>query len=876
MKFGSTIKQGLYAEWQQYYIDYSGLKKFLKKRQAVHEDRKESATWDDTDEAEFIKQLQDELKKVSKFQEDKVGELHGQIALYSSEVQRLVDRKNKVSRGGSAAGRAGSDSTATAGGVESEGTARLGDDEESLHRDDREYDDDEDDDEEDDEEEIERRFVELEEDLEVLIADVYDLGKFTHLNYTGFIKIVKKHDKRTGWELKGDFVRQYLEKRPFYKENYDALIVQLSKLYNLVRTRGNPVQGDSAAGGGQSAFVRQTTKYWVHPDNYVNLKLAVLKHLPVLVFDANKKYEAEDAAISSIYFDNADLDLYLGRLEKSEGAEAIRLRWYGGMGVKQIFVERKTHREDWTGEKSVKARFPIKEELVNDYLSGKITMDATFNELRKKGKKSDKEIDSMIRLAKEVQASILNQKLEPVVRTFYNRTAFQLPGDARVRISFDTNLTLVREDNWDNGKRSGNNWRRMDIGIDWPFEQLPKEDLELFPYGVLEVKLQTQMGQEPPEWVRELVSSHLVEAVPKFSKFIHGCATLLPNRVDLVPFWLPQMETDIRKPVSTKKAALIERPTASNSHTPTTTSDTDPHAAGYTEPLSEDEDEGPEAADDDDSDDDRRGKGDPFSKVTNDEAGVAGLPAEVQAQVEDARAFREKNRLSQQHLSPNSSTARNGKAAVLPLNEDSAASNNASTSEARTSGARATADLAKLTPRNLKKMLAAKYEAEGQPNGESASTTDGAVSGGANGQTGPGQSGISSSGEPNSTEYVNSFTYNGKRIAVPIRVEPKVNFALERTLLAWVEFSVLISAIGVGLLNFTNKHDHVGFAAAVTFTVLALIAIAYSGAMFLYRALAIRARRAINYHDRYGPTALVVALIAATVINFALKIADGF
>jgi SPX domain protein involved in polyphosphate accumulation len=173
------------------------------------------------------------------------------------------------------------------------------------------------------------------------------------------------------------------------------------------------VQGDSAAGGGQSAFVRQTTKYWVHPDNYVNLKLAVLKHLPVLVFDANKKYEAEDAAISSIYFDNADLDLYLGRLEKSEGAEAIRLRWYGGMGVKQIFVERKTHREDWTGEKSVKARFPIKEELVNDYLSGKITMDATFNELRKKGKKSDKEIDSMIRLAKEVQASILNQKLEP-------------------------------------------------------------------------------------------------------------------------------------------------------------------------------------------------------------------------------------------------------------------------------------------------------------------------------------------------------------------------------------------------------------------------------------------------------------------------------
>lgn len=38
--------------------------------------------------------------------------------------------------------------------------------------------------------------------------------------------------------------------------------------------------------------------------------------------------------------DNEKLDLYMGRLEKTEGAEAIRLRWYGGMGVKTIFVSR--------------------------------------------------------------------------------------------------------------------------------------------------------------------------------------------------------------------------------------------------------------------------------------------------------------------------------------------------------------------------------------------------------------------------------------------------------------------------------------------------------------------------------------------------------
>lgn len=545
--------------------------------------------------------------------------------------------------------------------------------------------------------------------------------------------------------------------------------MQLSKLYNLVRTRGNPVTGDSAAGGGQSAFVRQTTKYWVHPDNYVSLKLAILKHLPVLVFDSEKEFAPEDAAISSIYFDNEALDLYLGRLEKTEGAEAIRIRWYGGMNVKTAFVERKTHREDWTGEKSVKARFPLKEDKVNDYLAGRLSMDETFAAL--KGKKSDKDIDSMTKLAREVQQTVKDRNLCPgmstlsaaciavelsrypgcfviVMRTFYNRTAFQLPGDARVRISFDTNLTLVREDNWDGRSRAGRNWRRMDIGIDWPFDQLPKADKELFPYGVLEVKLQTQLGQEPPEWVRELVSSHLVEAVPKFSKFIHGCATLLPNRVDLVPFWLPQMETDIRKPISTKKSALIERPATHASHTPTTTSDTDPVAMRYTEPLSEDEDDDIET-------------GDPMSKVAVDEMGVIGLPADMKSMAEDAKAYREKNAAASQYLDPN--TASTIVAAGSAPNGQ---------------------DHMKLTPKNLKKMLAQKYN-NNDTYGEGSPDIDLPENGNTPDSTGPPKQDQNASAilDPNTTQFVNNFTYSGKRIAVPVRVEPKVNFALERTLL---------------------------------------------------------------------------------------------
>ena len=44
------------------------------------------------------------------------------------------------------------------------------------------------------EDSVEERFKDLEDEVAVLVADVHDLSLFTKLNFTGFIKIVKKHD----------------------------------------------------------------------------------------------------------------------------------------------------------------------------------------------------------------------------------------------------------------------------------------------------------------------------------------------------------------------------------------------------------------------------------------------------------------------------------------------------------------------------------------------------------------------------------------------------------------------------------------------------------------------------------------------------------
>ncbi len=86
----------------------------------------------------------------------------------------------------------------------------------------------------------------------------------------------------------------------------------------------------------------------------------------------------------------------------------------------KIFVERKTHREDWTGEKSVKERFVCKEDKMNVYLAGRYTMDDEFDALVKKGKKTEKEVEGMKQLAAEIQYAVVTRKLRPGILSRFN------------------------------------------------------------------------------------------------------------------------------------------------------------------------------------------------------------------------------------------------------------------------------------------------------------------------------------------------------------------------------------------------------------------------------------------------------------------------
>jgi hypothetical protein len=86
-----------------------------------------------------------------------------------------------------------------------------------------------------------------------------------------------------------------------------------------------------------------------------------------------------------------------------------------------------------------------------------------------------------------------------------------------------------------------------------------------------------------------------------------------------------------------------------------------------------------------------------------------------------------------------------------------------------------------------------------------------------------------------------------------------------------LEFSIYIGTIAVTLLNFGQKPTPTSFVAAGVFTLLAVLALCYSVIIYLYRSIGIRERRAIKYYDRWGPTALCVALFVAVALNFAFE-----
>uniref|UniRef100_A0A6B2L022 SPX domain-containing protein n=1 Tax=Arcella intermedia TaxID=1963864 RepID=A0A6B2L022_9EUKA len=369
----------------------------------------------------------------------------------------------------------------------------------------------------------ERHF--LEQEIDGCAADLCNLDSFVGLCYITLVGIVEQFDAISGTIARVWFQAR-LDNEQFCNIKFDGLLLVLSDVY-FTLTHGNEEKGEWNP---PDSFDRQTTKFFVRPEHIVKVKTMIIKHLPTLVFGKNQGIVtnwktdidfsiSDSASITSVYFDNENFDQYHGRLFREEGATLIRIRWYGKYG-KSVFIEQKTHHEGWVDAMSVKERFQLKSKLVKRYLEGSWMFEKVVPKLVDAGMKPEK-ISKTWGLANEVQNNVMTQNLKPVIRTHYQRTAFQLTTTNHVRISLDTEMRITKEPK-DPGP---NNWAHLG--------QFDPKDVLNFPLGVLEIKLHDY----PPPWVLDLVKEGYLIRAERFSKFQHGIGYHYGDKVHTLPHW---------------------------------------------------------------------------------------------------------------------------------------------------------------------------------------------------------------------------------------------------------------------------------------------------------------------------------------------------
>jgi len=320
------------------------------------------------------------------------------------------------------------------------------------------------------------------------------LEKFINLNQLAVYKIIKKHDKYTKINYSQSlFVNDIVKK--MYNFNFNKIIIDLNNYYikdtNITKSISN------------STFIRKSYKYLVKPENITLLKLMLAKDFQIKFYHSDKTKEYQP--ISSIYFDSDTFKFYNERLIRNDNAKIVRFRWYEESIPKDIiYAEIKTHSND---DISSKERVSLNIHQFIHFINGHYQ---NINEENK---------DIVIK----INNAIINENLQPVLRTVYNRTTFE---SENIKITFDTDLYSFKETKIS----TMNSFNKYDL-------HLNETDLFEFNYGILEIKTECYTEIKDINSIKNAIDLGIIEEVPKFSKFISCCYNLYKNRINEKPYW---------------------------------------------------------------------------------------------------------------------------------------------------------------------------------------------------------------------------------------------------------------------------------------------------------------------------------------------------
>lgn len=187
MRFGRTLRNSVYGPWKSHYIEYEKLKMMLREDEAPEGKPSPAAfeqarEWTEEDESAFVDELVNvQLENVNAFHAETYKHLQDRTSKCEMNLERLVGPVANRENGGSA--------------------TKLDDPKDEV------------------------AFGQVMAELDDITKEINELEKYSRMNYTGFLKAAKKHDRKRGLKYR---VRPLLQVRlaalPFNSEDYTPLL----------------------------------------------------------------------------------------------------------------------------------------------------------------------------------------------------------------------------------------------------------------------------------------------------------------------------------------------------------------------------------------------------------------------------------------------------------------------------------------------------------------------------------------------------------------------------------------------------------------------------------------------------------------------------
>ncbi|KAI5784698.1 VTC domain-containing protein [Geopyxis carbonaria] len=508
MKYGDALPQRSVLEWLPYNLDYTEVKDLIK-RYTISQPLVEAAEQKTDFEDELFEVLADQLGRIDLFVKSKSGEIDRRLTNCKRQVSML--QRREISRPSS---------------------------------------------------KLSNRYARIESDIERAGNDIQSLSRFVNVQRTGFHKLLKKYQKWTGSaHLTARFGILLESPTAFHRQDFETSVLEVSELLAAVRSAINalaeaatapqirpfesPVtntvakattvkfrkptfEDDPQARISQSSFDTSGTRsggravLWVHNDHQIELQVALLKYMtiqtstptttapstPALSRRSSSAgvVSGKDDEIASVVFD--DLESFSG-IQSSATIESVS---QSGM---------RTAGQVWWSHHDPEAHLVV----TDNSMPGPGRRSKTL-EIALKRKHVETLVDPSSELPiKDNQTpndhilwDIQNwfrrrPTVVPLAKITCRRTRFtgEIPeGQVSVVIDRDIRMKAVKGvTGWSNPENQD------DTGCDTDNQALE------FPHAVVEVKWD---GIQMPNFVDEIIQSHMVENMPGFALDVHAIA----------------------------------------------------------------------------------------------------------------------------------------------------------------------------------------------------------------------------------------------------------------------------------------------------------------------------------------------------------------